>query len=117
MAHQTARSLVSIFGWVIWGDLGQLTIYRNRKAKMVAFTKTWPKAETSALQETQRARFTAAAAAWQALTPETRAQWHLATRRASLCAHGYDLWVHWHTIGDEAAIRTLERQTSTTLLP
>jgi hypothetical protein len=117
MAHQPKTALYSVLGWVIWGDLGPVTMYRDKQGKIVAFPKTWPKKPASPAQATQRALFIAAATGWRALTAQQRAAWELATRRASLAMHGYDLWVHWSLTEDEQAIRTLERQTGTTLLP
>lgn len=117
MAHQTLDHLFTCLGFVIWGDLGPTTIYRNRKSRVVFFEKTWPHKPPSPAQIIQRARFVEAAAAWQTLSVTARAEWHEATRRASLCCHGYDLFVHWYLSGDTTAIRTLERQTDTTLLP
>lgn len=117
MAKQPLTNLYSVFGFLIWGDLGPVTMYRNKKGRIVAFSKTWPKKPASPEQQIQRQRFTDAAAAWRALTAAARQQWELATRRASLCMHGYDLFVHWHTSQDDEAIQTLQRQTGTTLLP
>lgn len=117
MAEQPSSNLASVLGFVIWGDLGNLTLYKNKQGKIVIFSKTWPQKPGSEEQLTQRAKMTAAAAAWQALTENARRNWELATRRASLCMHGYDLFVFWTMNGDDAAIRTLERHTATTLLP
>ena len=116
MAHQPARALYSVLGWVVWGDLGPVTLYRDHQGKIVSYAKTWPADPASDAQLAQRARYTAAAAAWQALTPPQRRQWELATRRGSLCLGGYALYVHWSTTHDDKAIHTLERQTHTTLL-
>lgn len=117
MAKQPAKHLYSIFGFLIWGDLGPVTMYRNKQGKIVAFSKTWPDKPPSAEQEAQRLIFTEAAADWQTLTACQRGEWETASRRASLCMHGYDLFVHWKCCGDDQAIQTLERQTGTTLLP
>jgi hypothetical protein len=117
MPHQNAKRLFTCLGFVIWGDLGPTTIYRNKRGKVVFFAKTWPHKPPSPAQTVQRQRFIAAAIAWQTLTPSQRDEWHEATRRASLCMHGYDLFVHWFLSQDDAAIRTLQRQTGTTLLP
>ena len=117
MAHQTLDHLFTCLGFVIWGDLGHTTIYRDKQGKVVFFEKTWPHKPASPKQIIQRARFIAAAAAWQNLTLLQKLQWHRASKRASLCCHGYDLFVHWQMSGDDAAIRTLEHQTNTTLLP
>jgi len=117
MPHQNVERLYSTLGFVVWGDLGPVTIYRNKRGKIVFFAKTWPHKPPSPAQLAQREKFTQAATAWQALTSVTRAEWEEATRRASLCMNGYDLFVHWSLTADDQAIRTLEHQTSTTLLP
>lgn len=105
-----------MLGLVAWGDIGDLTCYKSKRKKVVWLKKTWPEKPASPLQLTRRAEWTAHAQAWNALTPQQRAQWHLAARRASLCLHGFNLWMHWKITGDDAAIQTLERQTKTTLL-
>jgi len=117
MAHQPKRSLLSLLGLVYWGDLGELTIYKDKQGKIVAFRKTWPSGPATPAQQIQRDRFRSAAIAWQALELEQRSQWELATRRTSLCMHGYDLFLHHQLIGDDEAIRAIERQSNTTLLP
>lgn len=117
MAHQTLDHLFTCLGFVIWGDLGPTTIYRNKKGRVVFFDKTWPHKPPSPAQVIQRAKFIDAAQAWQALSFIQKCRWNFAAKRASLCCHGYDLFVHWYTSGDTDAIRTLERQTGTTLLP
>jgi len=116
MPHQTLDHLFTCLGFVIWGDLGPTTIYRNKRGLVVFFNKTWPDKPPSPKQIVQRARFCEAAEAWHTLMVPERAEWHKATRRASLCCHGYDLFVHWYLTGDSTAIHTLERQTGTTLL-
>src|SRR4030042_322503 len=65
MAHQLRPELYSVFGWIVWGDLGPVTIYRDHQGKMVAYAKTWPKDPASAKQLVQRQRFTAGAGAGQ----------------------------------------------------
>lgn len=117
MPHQPKERLLAYIGLIAWGDAGDLTIYRAKNKKMVVFSKTWPDKPASPGQQTQRDNMTAAAAAWQALTGDARAEWELATKRASLCMNGYHLFVSWHLSGDDSAIKTLERQTRTELLP
>lgn len=116
MAYQPKERLMSMCGLIAWGDIGELTIYRSRQKRMIVFTKTWPKKPASPRQVIQRAKVSDGAVAWQALTPAGRAQWELATRRASLCMNGYHLFQHWQLTGDTRAIETLERQTKTQLV-
>jgi len=117
MPQQTPTHLFSYFGFVVWGDFGPITMYRSTRGKIVWFAKTWPDKPASPLQQQQRDRLTAAAAQWTALADAQRAQWELATHRGSLCMTGYNLFMHWKLTQDASAIRTLERQTRTTLLP
>jgi len=117
MAHQPSRALLSVLGVVVWGDIGPLTLYRSKQGNLVAFKKTWPKEPASPEQKILRDKFVAAAAAWKALTNHQRAQWELATNRTSLCMHGYNLFVHHQLVADDQAIRAIERQSDTTLLP
>jgi len=117
VALQPARNVLSCLGLVYSGDIGQLTVYRSKRGKLVVFKKTWPKEAPSAEQTALRAAFTAAASAWQSLSVGLRAQWELATRRTSLCMHGYNLFVHHQLEGDDQAIRAIERQSHTSLLP
>lgn len=117
MPHQNIGRLYTCLGFVIWGDLGPTTIYRNHRGKVVFFPKTWPDKPASEAQAIQRQRFVDAAAAWRNLSQSSHRNWETATRRASLCMNGIDLFTHWFLKGDDAAIETLERQTKTTLLP
>jgi len=117
MASQPLEKLFTLFGFVIWGDFGPLTMYHRADGRLVVMLKTWPDKPASPKQLTQRAVLTAAAATWNALTQSQRAQWTAAAARASLCMTGYNLWVHWQITGDDAAIATIERHTHTTLLP
>lgn len=117
MPRTPLRDLITFFGFIAWGDVAQMTVYRDKQGKMIWFPKTYPDKPPSQAQLDNRQRFTDIAAAWRAISQETRDQWHLATRRGSLTMHGYDLFVHWQMLGDDEAIRAVERQTQTVLLP
>lgn len=117
MAFQPKKRLMSLLGLVAWGDIGDLTMYKSRQDRVIIFTKTWPKKPPSPDQVAQRAKMTAGAAAWQALTPATRAQWELASKRASLSMIGYHAFMHFQMTPDAPALATLERQTRTDLTP
>lgn len=117
MAEQTKTHLFSWFGFVIWGDFADLTMYRSQRHKFVFFPKTYPDKPPSPDQLLYRDRFRAAAAAWRTLTEDARGNWELVTKRASLCCTGYNLFVFYWMTGDTTAIETLERQTGVLLLP
>lgn len=113
---QDPRRMFSFFGFLVWGDLGPLTMYRSKRGKIVAFAKTWPAKPPSELQSRQRAAFKKAADKWHTLTPKKRERWELATRRLSLPLTGYDLWMHHRLQPDETYVRTIEQQTSLELI-
>jgi hypothetical protein len=117
MAVTEAFTSYWLWGTLAWGDFADLTIYKGHRCQIVVFAKTWPDKPPSPFQLARRALFKAAAVSWEALSPAARAQWELATRRASLTMHGWNLFLHWKLTGDDKAIETLERQTGTTLLP
>ncbi len=117
MPHQVLGQLCQFFGFIAWGDVNEVTVYRDKQGKMIWFPKTWPDKPPSVAQLVQRQRFTDAAVDWKALNDTQREQWHLAARRANLTMHGYDLYIHWKMTLDNTAIETLERQTNTSLLP
>lgn len=114
---QQIKSFLSVLGIVTWGDLGPLTIYRNKRGRMVAYPKAPPTCPASPIQTLYRDKWRDAAIAWNNLAEDVRARWELATHRASLRITGYNLWVFYHTTGDEPVIRTLEQITGLALLP
>jgi len=117
MAKQTQDSLFTVFGFVVWGDFGPLTMYRRYDGRIVTLLKTWPHKPPSQKQLNQRAAFSSAAAAWNALTPAQRAQWTAAAARASLPMTGYDIFLHWLLTPPATTMYTLQRQTATHLVP
>jgi len=117
MAHQISQTLLSCLGLLKWGDIGPLTFYRSKQGKIVAFTKTWPAGPASPDQQVLRDQFRAAAAAWRALPAAKRRQWELASKRASLAMCGYALFVHHQIKADDHAIKAIQRQTFTDLIP
>lgn len=115
MIQSELRGLLNLLGIVIWGDFADMTMYRCH-GKLILFGKTRPEKPPSDLQVEQRAKFSAAVDAWNGLTQDQRDTWELATRRLSLCLHGWNLYLHWQLTDDTSAIQTIERQTGLTLL-
>lgn len=117
MSIQPNDRKLSLLGLIYHGDLGPLTMYRSHlRRRVVAFLKTRPDKPPTPAQIENRNRMKEAAGAWRDLPSLARDQWELATRRASLCLTGYNLYTYWHFTGNDSAILTLARQTSTTLL-
>lgn len=115
MARQDPNSIFTWLGLVIWGDVGDLTMYKATPGHLVIFSKTWPDKPASPLQEQARTRLALAAHDWNRLSGDHRHQWDQAARRASLCMHGYDLFVSFTLRPDPQSLATLARQTGTTL--
>ena len=111
------RNMLSVLGLVTWGDIGPLTCYRNKRGALVFYAKAPPTTPASPAQQIYRDRWRLAVTAWNALAPEVRARWELASKRASLYITGYNLFVHYHTTGDGDGIITIELQTGLDLLP
>lgn len=109
-------NILSLLGWNPTGDLGPLTGYTSKRGKIVWFLKAPPTCPPSDWQIRQRNKFRLVAMAWQAMTDADRQQWHLAEIRGRLTITGYNLYVYWSLSHDDEAIRTIQRQTGTTLI-
>lgn len=114
---QDPKRLFTLFGFLVWGDFGPLTMYRSKRGKIVAFAKTWPLKPASPKQAELRQKFKEASHEWNQLTDEQREQWELATKRLSMPMHGYDLYMHWQLQPNDSYVRTIQRQSKTDLIP
>lgn len=103
-------------GWNTQGDLGPYTFYTSKRKGLIFYAKAPPTSPPSPLQLLQRDRWRNAAEAWTAAAAATREVWNLASARARLRIGGCNLWMFHRLTGDDAAIRTIERQTGLTLL-
>lgn len=102
-------------GLHIGGDFGPLTFYKTKRGRLVWFPRAPPHAPPSDKQTVQRNQFRLAALMWTQLDSDQRRQWELASRRASLCMNGYDLFIHFATKPDQANQDTIARHTQTVL--
>lgn len=108
--------LLNYLGFRPTGDLGPLTGYTSKQAQLVWFLKAPPTCPPSPQQISLRNRFRMVAMAWKAMPAAAREQWRSAERRGGLNITGYNLFTWWSTVGDDATIRTIERQTDTNLI-
>lgn len=111
------QPLLRFLGMRPTGDLGPLTIYTNKRGRMVAFPKAPPLKPASMFQNAQRNRFRAVGRLWQTLTQDQRNEWQEAADAAGLYCTGFNLFLYYEITRDEASITTIERQTGRTLLP
>jgi hypothetical protein len=116
MLEPTSK-ILSILGFRPTGDLGPLTAYTSGRGRVVWFLKAPPTTPPSEWQLHYRNAFRLIGHAWSALQPAERLQWSLAEHRGKLTITGYDLFVYWNMTQDDAAIRAIQRQTNTTLIP
>jgi hypothetical protein len=114
MAHQREGRFFNLFGILVWGDLGPLTLYRNRRKKIVVFKKTIPRAPPSAEQKIQRQNFRYATIAWKQLPIEKKRIYKIAAQRVSLCMTGYNLFILHRLSKDPVPVETVFRQAKVT---
>jgi len=117
MTKLTGRFIPALLGFRPTGDLGPLTIYTSKRGKIVAYPKAPPTSPPTFHQLRNRNRFRLVALLWSNLLPAERNQWTLAAHRTGASITGYNLFVFYQMTHDEPPIRTIERQTHTTLLP
>ncbi len=101
---------LSMLAFDISGDLGPLTMYRNKNGRLVAFPRSPPKRQPTPAQLTQRKRFTDAMTAWNGLSIDEQLAYERVTLALSLPLTGLNLWIHFCLIHDSQAHTTLELQ-------
>jgi len=84
---------------------------------LVWFPKAPPKTPPTPDQVHNRNKFKIAAATWNNLLPQQRADWTLAAKRANLAITGYNFFVFYMTKGTDAHVQTIQRQAALPLLP
>lgn len=110
-------AIIPLLGWKITGDFGPFTFYTSRRGKPVWFPKAPPLNPASTDQLAQRAKYSAAGAAWQTQTAWQKAQWELAAQKAYCKCTGYNLFVHYIATDTTAYIDTISRQSGIILPP
>lgn len=83
--------VVKLLGLDLSGDLGDWTIYRTRRGKIVYFPRSPPKEPASAKQLAQRLRFSTAMAHWVA--DGSKHDWERVSLLLSVCATGHNLYL------------------------
>jgi len=106
----------SLFGLFYAGDIGDITIYRSKRGKVVAFAKTWPVKEATPRQYFQRLRFRAAMQTWQSMHPSDQEDYERVVQKLSLCLTGMNLWIKFCLKPDPALFQTLQRQAGVILV-
>jgi hypothetical protein len=115
--HPVPDACLSLLGLVASGDLADITCYRSKRGKIVAFAKTWPEKNPSLAQLTGRARMYFGAEQWRGFTAAQKQAWRDVARKTSLCGTGYGMWIHWWFRPDYRWLSTLYNHTGIWLLP
>lgn len=92
------------------GDVGDYTLYTNRKGKLVCFLKTRPGKPFTARQKANMRQFTAIASVWRSMSPALRLDWQRACQRAGLTITPYNLFVYANMQPDCSTLQTVQRQ-------
>ena len=117
MAIPTAPFIPRLLGLSPTGDLGPLTIYTNKRGRIVAYPKAPPKEPPTYWQKRMRNRFRLSGNAWRNTPKAKQKQWQLAAHRTGAAITGYNLFLYYQLTNDLATIQTIQRQTFTTLIP
>lgn len=109
------RAVFSFLGLEISGDLGDYTMWRTRRGKVVCYPRTVPGEPASPAQQLHRQHFRESLARWQLLSKQEKHDYELASLRCSLPMTGHNLWIRWTFAGNLDEARTIERLSGITL--
>lgn len=99
-----------LIGFRPTGDVGDYTLYTNRKGSLVCFLKTHPGKPFTARQRANMRQFTAIASVWRSMPESSRQAWRSACQRAGLTITAYNLFVYANMQPDSATLETVQRQ-------
>lgn len=85
--------VLSLLGLQVSGDIDGLTIYTNRRGRIVWYPFAPPEKPPSEAQLRQRARFRVAQENWKLESATTRKNWEILVHRNSLPLTGQNLYI------------------------
>ena len=103
------RAMFTFLGLEISGDLGDFTMWRTRRGKIVCYPRTVPGKVPSVSQQNHRQHFRESVQRWNLLTKQQKADYESASLRCSLPMTGHDLWIRWTFAGCIGEAQTIER--------
>lgn len=101
--------MFGLLGMEISGDLGDYTLWRTRRGKIVCYPRTVPGKPPSPPQQAHRLHFAESVRRWHQLTPQQKADYERMANASSLCMTGHNLWIRWTFAGSRAEAETLMR--------
>jgi hypothetical protein len=103
------RAMFSFIGLAISGDVGDFTMWRTRRGRLVMYPRTVPGKVPSIGQQNHRQHFRESLGRWRLLSPQQRAAYEDVSLRLSLPMTGHNLWIRWTFAGSLAEAQTLQR--------
>jgi len=107
----------NLLGLRISGDVGDVTLYKNKNGKTVVFPKDRRQDKQSQRRIDQQARFTTAQANWSALTSTEKLALEDMTKKLSIAMTGQNVYISCQLRNDIGGYSTLEDQSGITLPP
>jgi hypothetical protein len=101
--------MFGLLGLEISGDLGDFTMWRTRRGKIVVYPRTVPGKVPSVAQQNHRQHFRESVQRWNALLPDEKDAYERASKTLSLPMTGHDLWIRWTFAGSLAEAETIQR--------
>jgi len=99
-----------LLGFRPTGDIGDFTLYTNRKKSIVCFPKTHPGKPFTSRQLANMRQFAAIASVWRSISSASRADWSRACQLAGLTITPYNLFVYANMQPDTSTLETVQRQ-------
>ncbi len=105
----------NLIGLAVSGDVGDVTIYRNKNQKVVVFPKDMRQDKQSARRLEQQSRFRIAQSNWSALTNQEKQDLEKMSKILYLPATGQNVYISVQLRNDVEGYETLSRQSGVDL--
>jgi hypothetical protein len=114
MAESIER-FIPFLGLYVAGDLGPLTIYTNKRGKIVWYPRSPPKEPPTSAQLLQRQRFAYAQHLWSTQSKQVKADWETAMKRMALDMTGQNAFMSISLRNDHDAVARINHRTGLNL--
>ncbi len=105
----------NLLGLAVSGDIGDVTIYKNKNQKVVVFPKDMRQDKQSARRLEQQSRFKIAQSNWSALTNQEKQDLEKMSKILYLPATGQNVYISVQLRDDVEGYETLSRQSGVEL--
>jgi len=111
MALVQLDPLLTMLGFAISGDLGELTLYTKANGHLVWFFRTRPTRPATPPQCRARANMRFSGQNWRTMTSPHQGAWRRAVAQLSLCMTGYNAWTRYYIKMDQGFLYYLQGAT------